>query len=48
MRNGYDAATLATQFNAKPLEIREFLSGVLPGDRTQELTDQMRAAGAPV
>jgi type II secretory pathway predicted ATPase ExeA len=47
-RNGYDAATLATQFNAKPLEIRAFLSGTLPGDRTQELTEQMRAAGVPV
>lgn len=40
--------TLATQFNAKPREIRAFFAGTLAADRTQELTDQMRAAGVPL
>jgi len=48
IRNGYDAATLAAQFNAKPIEIKAFFAGTLAGDRTQELTDQMRAAGVPI
>jgi len=48
IRNGYDAAPLAAQFNAKPIEIKVFFAGTLAGDRNQELTDQMRAAGVPI
>lgn len=47
-RNGYDAATLATQLHARPAEIRDFLAGTLAADRTRELTEQLRAAGVPV
>jgi type II secretory pathway predicted ATPase ExeA len=47
-RNGYDAATLATQLRAKPAEIRDFLAGTLAADRTRELTEQLRAGGVPV
>jgi type II secretory pathway predicted ATPase ExeA len=48
MEHGYDVATLATDFNAKPSEIRDFLAGKLEPDRTQALTTLMRAAGLPV
>jgi len=48
IRNGYDAATLAREFGAKPAEIRTFLAGTLGAERTRELTDQMRAAGVPL
>jgi hypothetical protein len=48
MRHGYDVRILASQFNAKPAEIRQFLQGSLDADRTRELTDQMLAAGLPL
>jgi hypothetical protein len=48
MRHGYDVRILASQFNAKPAEIRQFLQGALDGDRARELTDQMLAAGLPL
>ena len=47
IRNGYDAATLARGFGAKPAEIRTFLAGTLGAERTRELTDQMHARGVP-
>lgn len=48
MRHGYDVRILASQFNAKPTEIRRFLQGSLDADRARELTDQMLAAGLPL
>ena len=48
MRHGYDIRILASQFNAKPAEIRQFLQGALDADRARELTDQMLAAGLPL
>jgi hypothetical protein len=48
MRHGYDVRILASQFKAKPAEIRQFLQGALDADRTRELTDQMLAAGLPL
>jgi hypothetical protein len=48
IRNGYDAATLAREFGAKPTEIRTFLAGTLEAERARELTDKMRAAGVPL
>jgi hypothetical protein len=48
MRHGYDLRILASQFNAKPTEIRRFLQGALDADRARELTDQMLAAGLPL
>jgi type II secretory pathway predicted ATPase ExeA len=42
MRHGYDVRILASQFNAKPAEIRQFLQGALDADRARELTDQIR------
>jgi hypothetical protein len=41
-------AILASQFNANPAEIRQFLQGALDADRVRELTDQMLAAGLPL
>ena len=39
---------LAKQFSAKPAEIRQFLRGELNTTRTQELAQQMLAAGLPL
>ena len=46
-RNGYDVRSLVEQFDAKPAEIRQLLRGDLDPARSQELLDQMRAAGLP-
>ena len=46
-RNGYDVRSLVEQFDAKPAEIRQLLRGDLDPGRSQELLDQMRAAGLP-
>jgi hypothetical protein len=48
MRHGYDVRILASQFNAKPVEIRQFPRGALDAARARELTDQMLAAGLPL
>ncbi len=47
-RNGYDAPTLTVLLNAKPAEVRDFLAGTLPSDRTREFTEQLRVASVPV
>ena len=47
-RNGYDAAAIAQQFNAKPSEVKAFLAGTLDPDRGRELTEKLRQAGVPV
>jgi type II secretory pathway predicted ATPase ExeA len=47
-RHGYDVRSLCEQFDARPAEIRQLLRGDLDPARTNELTDQMRAAGLPV
>lgn len=47
-RNGYDAATIVAQCNAKPAEVRAFLAGTLDTDRTRDLTEQLRAVGVPL
>lgn len=47
-RNGYDAAALTALLNAKPAEVRDFLAGTLPGDRTREFAEHLRIAGVPV
>ncbi len=47
-RNGYDTAALTVLLKAKPAEVRDFLAGTLPGDRTREFTEQLRMAGVPV
>jgi len=46
-RNGYDLGSLVEQFDAKPAEIRQLLRGDLGPRRSQELMDEMRAAGLP-
>jgi len=46
-RNGYDLRSLVEQFDAKPAEIRRLLRGDLDAGRSQELMDEMRAAGLP-
>lgn len=47
-RHGYDLRSLCEQFDARPTEIRQLLRGDLDPARTNELSDQMRAAGMPV
>ena len=47
-RHGYDLRSLCEQFDARPAEIRQLLRGDLDPARTNELTDQMRAAGLPL
>lgn len=47
-RNGYDLKALTEMIAAKPKDIRLFLSGRLPPERTQELHDQLLAAGVPL
>ena len=46
-RNGYDVRSLVEQFDVKPAEIRQLLRGDLGPARSQELMDEMRAAGLP-
>jgi DNA invertase Pin-like site-specific DNA recombinase len=43
--NGYNIKLLTDILTAKPKEIRSFLNGQLPPERTQELHDQLLAAG---
>jgi hypothetical protein len=45
---GYDAPALAVLPKAKAAEVRDFLAGTLPSDRTREFTTQLRMAGVPV
>ncbi|SCX38559.1 phosphoribulokinase [Nitrosospira sp. Nsp1] len=47
-RNGYDVKQLTDILTAKPKEIRAFLNGQLPPERTQELHDQLLAVGVPL
>ena len=47
-RSGYDVKQLTDILTAKPKEIRAFLYGHLPPERTQELHDQLLAAGIPL
>ena len=47
-RHGYNVRSLADQFNAKPAEIKRLLRGEFDATRTQELTDEMLAAGLPL
>jgi len=44
-RNGYSIKMVTEILSAKPKEIRSFLNGQLPPERTQELHDQLLAAG---
>ncbi len=45
---GYNVKVLAELLNAKPREIRWFLSGHLAPGRTQELQSELLAAGIPL
>ena len=47
-RQGYNAKVLAELLNAKPREIKSFLSGQLAPGRTQELQSELLAAGIPL
>ncbi len=48
MRNGYTVKVLTEMLGVKPKEIRAFLHGQLPPERTQELHNQLLAAGIPL
>jgi hypothetical protein len=47
-RHGYNAKVLAELLNAKPREIKSFLSGQLASGHTQELQSELLAAGIPL
>jgi hypothetical protein len=47
-RHGYNAKTLADLLNVRPADIRAFLAGRLPPSRTQELQQELLAAGLPL
>jgi len=47
-RQDYNAKVLAELLNAKPREIKSFLSGQLAPGRTQELQSELLAAGIPL
>jgi type II secretory pathway predicted ATPase ExeA len=47
-RQGYNAKVLAELLNAKPREIKSFLSGQLASGRSQELQSELLAAGIPL
>ncbi len=47
-RQGYNAKVLAELLNAKPREIKSFLSGQLASGRAQELQSELLAAGIPL
>jgi len=47
-RHGYNAKSLAEQFNTKPAEIRLLFRGQLDAVRAQDLREQMLAAGLPI
>lgn len=47
-RHGYDVRTLCAQLDARPPEIRQLMRGTLNSQRTNELVEEMRAAGLPL
>jgi hypothetical protein len=47
-RHSYDVRTPCDQFDAKAVEIRQLMRGNLNPQRTNELIDEMRAAGLPL
>jgi hypothetical protein len=47
-RQGYNAKVLAEVLDAKPREIKSFVSGQLASGRTQELQNELLAAGIPL
>ena len=47
-RQGYNAKVLAELLNAKPREIKSFLSGQLASGRTRESQSELLAAGIPL
>ncbi|WP_429297613.1 AAA family ATPase [Paraburkholderia atlantica] len=47
-RNGYNAKVLTEVLGTKPRETRAFLGGQLAPERTQELHDNLLAAGVPL
>lgn len=47
-RHGYNAQTLADLLNVRLTDIRAFLAGRLPPSRTQELQQELLAAGLPL
>ena len=48
MRDGYNTKILCDLLNLKPREIKAFIRGQLPPDKTQQLSQQLLAAGVPL
>jgi len=48
MRLGYNTKVLAELLDITPKEVRAFLRGQLPPERTQELHHGLLAAGVPL
>ncbi|CAG9273838.1 conserved hypothetical protein [Burkholderia cepacia] len=46
--NGYHAWALTDMLGARPEEIRAFLGGHLPPERTQKFHDRLLASGVPM
>jgi hypothetical protein len=47
-RHGYNVRALADLLHGRPVAIRSFLAGRLPPSRTQELQQELLAAGLPL
>lgn len=48
MRNGYNVRNLCDLLNSKPRDINAFIRGQLPSEKTQQLSQQLLAAGVPL
>jgi type II secretory pathway predicted ATPase ExeA len=48
MRNGYNVRNLCDLLNSKPRDINAFIRGQLPPEKTQQLSQQLLAAGVPL
>ena len=48
IRHGYNAKSIARLLNVRPAEVRSFLHGQLPPEKTQALRDQILKIGIPL
>ncbi|MDJ0593066.1 MAG: AAA family ATPase [Pleurocapsa sp. MO_226.B13] len=48
IRHGYNVKSLARLLNVRPAEVRSFLHGQLPPEKTQDLRDQILKIGIPL
>ena len=48
IRHGYNVKSLARLLNVRPAEVRSFLHGQLPPEKTQDMRDQILKIGIPL